>query len=194
MKLVKSLFVLFGCLSAGVKAQNNELPYYNVPTASENYTAGAMASRMIDALGFRYYWATEGLREEDLKYKPNEKSRSIQQTVDHIYGLTLVILNSTLKQANEGASIPEMSFEEKRAATLKKLKEASGVLRRSKDVSKFKILFKNKKGSSELPFWNQINGPISDAIWHAGQIASFRRSSGNPISSKINFMTGTVRE
>jgi len=194
MKLLKSILVLFGCLTTSLEAQNNDLPYYEVPDAAGSYTAGTMASRMIDALGFRYYWATEELREEDLEYRPNSKARSIKETVDHIYNLTLVILNSVLKISNEGAPVPDMSFEEKRTATLKKLKEASAILRVSRDVSKFKILFKNKNGASELPFWNQINGPISDAIWHAGQIASFRRSSGNPLNSKVNFMTGKVIE
>ena len=46
----------------------------------------------------------------------------------------------------------------------------------------------------EFPFWNQLNGPIEDAVWHSGQIVAFRRASGNPISKKISVFTGKVRE
>jgi hypothetical protein len=42
--------------------------------------------------------------------------------------------------------------------------------------------------------YNLINGPIADATWHTGQVASFRRSSGNPIHSKINQFSGTVSD
>ena len=45
-----------------------------------------------------------------------------------------------------------------------------------------------------MPFWNQLNGPIEDAVWHSGQIVVFRRASGNPISKKISVSTGKVRE
>ena len=44
---------------------------------------------MIDGLGFRYYWATHGLRPEDLNYKPSETNRTIEETIDHIYNLSL---------------------------------------------------------------------------------------------------------
>ena len=46
----------------------------------------------------------------------------------------------------------------------------------------------------EFPFWNQLNGPIEDAVWHCGQIVAFRRASGNPISKKISVFTGKVNE
>lgn len=46
-------------------AQNAEqLPYYEIPEPAESYTTGGVLSRMMDGLGFRYYWATEGLRPE----------------------------------------------------------------------------------------------------------------------------------
>ncbi|MFT7499284.1 MAG: hypothetical protein ACI8QP_001887, partial [Porticoccaceae bacterium] len=47
---------------------------------------------------------------------------------------------------------------------------------------------------SEYPFWDLINGPIEDAVWHSGQLVSFRRSSGNPMNPKVNFLTGKVRD
>lgn len=39
-----------------------------------------------------------------------------------------------------------------------------------------------------------LNGPIADALWHVGQVVSFRRSSGNPFNSKVSVFSGKVRE
>ena len=63
-------------------------------------------------------------------------------------------------------------------------------MRTSDDISQFKIMF----GEREIPFWNNINGPIADAIWHCGQIASFRRITGNRINPNVNHFMGTVKE
>jgi hypothetical protein len=37
-------------------------------------------------------------------------------------------------------------------------------------------------------FWNIINGPFSDALTHTGQINSFRRLAGNPVSGANVFL------
>lgn len=178
-------------------AQNvgDELPYYELPEASEKYTAGTVAARMVDALGFRFYWATFELGEKDLENRPNKDARNLLETVDHIMGLSETILNSTLMKANErGGEKPELTFGEKRKQTLLNLKQAADILRASDDISQFKIVFKGNRGDSSFPFWNQINGPIADAIWHCGQIATMRRSSGNPINPNVSHFTGTVRQ
>lgn len=167
-----------------------KLPYYEIPEYPETYTAGTVAARMVDGLGFRYYWATEGLLDEDLAYKPSEEARTTAETIDHIYGLSKVIVNSTLMKPNSRAEEPEMSFAEKRKKTLENIKTAADILRASKDVSEFKIIF----GTNEYPFWNQLNGPIADAIWHCGQVISFRRASGNPYNSKASVFSGKVKE
>lgn len=171
-----------------------KLPYYGIPDAPGEFTAGSVVSRMIDGLGFRYYWATEGLRTEDLSFKPSKEARTSLETIEHIHGLTNVILNSVTEQVNTDEKLPEMSFPEMREKTLVKLQKASAVLRNSTDLSEFKIIFERGDRSSEFPFWNQINGPISDALWHVGQVISFRRSSGNPYNSKASVFLGKVRE
>jgi hypothetical protein len=175
-------------------SQNNQLPYYEIPEVSESYTAGTVVARMIDGLGFRYYWATEGLRAEDLTFKPSDDARTAGETVDHIYGLTKMILNSALKQPNEASDEVEMTFGEKRAKTLNMLKQAADVFRVTEDLSQFKIVLNRGENTTEYPFWNQINGPIADALWHCGQVITFRRSSGNPYNSKASVFTGTVKQ
>ena len=187
MKLIASVFLIL-ITTLVVKAQN-KLPYYEIPKAAADFTAGSVASRIIDGLGFRYYWATEGLQSKDLSFQPNKEARTTLETINHILDLSQVIVNATLQKAN-GKKQPEMTFVEKRKKTLENLKKASDILRVSNDVSQFKVIF----GEKEFPFWNTLNGPMLDATWHVGQIVSFRRSSGNPLPKGVQFLTGKVKK
>ena len=200
-----SFFIILICfvfnqfLSAQIEntMENDNLPYYQIPEAPKKYTAATTASRMIDGLGFRYFWATENLREEDLNFKPNDDARTVFETCDHILGLSEVIVNAIRNKPNTRSSEkPDYSFEEMRNLTLKNLKEASDLLKQSPDKSleEYKVIFKRGEKTSEYPFWNLINGPIADAIWHVGQVVSFRRSSGNPLHPKVSVFNGKLRE
>jgi len=87
-----------------------------------------------------------------------------------------------------------MTFAEKRANTLNLLKQAADIFRESTDLSEFTMIFQRENGATEYPFWNQINGPISDALWHVGQVITHRRTSGNPFNSKVSVLQGKVRD
>ena len=100
----------------------DKLPYYEVPEYAEEFTAGTMAARMVDALGFRYYWASKDLNEKDLAYRLNEKGRSTAETINHIYELSIIIVNSTLQKPNSRGDKVEMTYKEKRTTTLNNLK------------------------------------------------------------------------
>lgn len=162
----------------------NKLPYSEIPEAPKHYTAGTVASRMIDGLGFRCYWATEGLRVKDLKHKASTSGRTSQETVDHLLDLSHFILNSISVNAQKKQET-NLSFEEKREQTLLNLKKASDILKNSSDISQF--------DTTRFPFWNIINGPIADALWHCGQLVMLRRASGNPFNSKVSLFTGTLK-
>lgn len=146
-----------------------------------------MASRMVDALGFRFYWVTEGLREVDLAFRPTEEARSVEETINHILAMTVMLSNS-VNQLNEK---PEegLTFEQKRELVLQKLKMTSETLQKSA-AEDLKIYSINQSNGENLPFWNFINGPIADCIWHCGQISSFRRLSGNPFNPKVSLLRG----
>jgi hypothetical protein len=120
-----------------------KLPYYEIPKAAKAFTLGTVASRMINGLGFRYYWATEGLTDKDLAFKPNAGARTSEETINHVLRLSQVILNATLKVAN-GAKKSEMSFAEKRKKTLENLQQAGEILKESKDITQYKIIFGEK--------------------------------------------------
>ncbi len=199
MRIFTLLFMFLIFISTTVEGQDvntTDLPYYQIPDAPEKFTAGAVAARVIDGLGFRYYWATEGLRNEDLNYKPNDSARTTLETINHIYGLSKVIVNATTKTVNNFTiEQPVLIYKEKRKKTLENIKLASDILKTSsaEEIEEFIIIFKNKDGISEYPFWNNLNGPIGDALWHTGQVVLLRRASGNPFNSKVSLLSGKLR-
>jgi uncharacterized damage-inducible protein DinB len=187
--------ILLTSLTFAQEAMKETLPYKTIPKAPETYTATNVTARMIDGLGFRYYWATETLSNEDLKYRPGTEGRSIAETMEHIYNLSRTILNSAKKVPNDRTLEQEKpTIGDLRKRTLENFEMASELIKKSTDLSEHKIVFINAKGSSEFPFWNQINGPIEDAVWHAGQIVLMRRSAGNPFNSKVSVFMGNVRD
>ncbi|CAM1340779.1 conserved hypothetical protein [Tenacibaculum amylolyticum] len=192
---MKSFLTFFTFLCMLQQINSQELPYYEIPEAPANYTAGTVAGRMIDGLGFRYYWATEGLTEKDLAYKPGEKTRSILDTADHILVLSIMTLSALEKTDMVFPKQGSLSFKEMRKMTLENFKKSSDILKKSKDLSEYVMKIKRGNGEvAEYPFWNQLNGPIADAIWHVGQIVSFRRSAGNPLPKGVSLLTGKVRK
>ena len=196
---VISLFLSFpGLLAAQNTPEDTmSLPYYEIPAYPESFSAENVVARMIDGLGFRYYWATEGLRPEDLAFRPGAEARSSEETIDHILGLSNIIINAVKQQPNvrSGEETSPLSFEVKRKQTLDNLKTASDMLKGAQaSLTDYPIVFVNGGKRSEFPFWNMLNGPIADALWHVGQVVSFRRSSGNPFNGKASVFTGKVRE
>lgn len=187
-----TLIVFLFLISFNMSAQSS-LPYREVPEAPEKYSAGTVAARMIDGLGFRFYWATEGLTESNLNFKPSADGRTIAQTVQHVYEMSFMVVNATTNTVNQRADTT-LTFDEMRAATLNNLFKASEILKKSDDLGNMKIIYEGKNGKVEYPFWNHLNGPIADCLWHVGQIVSFRRTDGNPIADNLSFFNGTVKE
>ncbi|MEM6345533.1 MAG: hypothetical protein AAF927_16695 [Bacteroidota bacterium] len=177
-------------------AQDTPLPLREIPAAPETYSSGSVLARMIEGLGYRYYWATEGLREEDLSYKISDDSRSSGETLDHLLGLSVTIYCSAKDIPREFEDMGELSFEQKRRMTLENLAQAAALLRdkTEAEVAELSIVFQRGENQSEYPYWNMINGPIADAIYHTGQIVSYRRASGNPINPGVNVFMGKTRE
>ncbi len=168
----------------------NNLPYREIPAPPDSFTAETVVASMLDGLGYRYYWATEGLRTEDLDFRPTPESRTCFETLQHIFGHTESVLNvmdPTYKEKTKAQPKPE-SFEDIRLRSLQNLEAASNLLRQP-DAN-----LESYRFSASIPFWNAINGPIEDAVWHVGQVVTFRRSSGNPINPKADMFSGKVRE
>ena len=180
------IFCIIMFASLTTMAQRDSLPYAAFPPAPDHYSSGTVVSRLLDGLGFRYYWATEGLRPIDLTFKPSPEARTSMETLQHIYALSTMIIGAVGGKETP----PGQTFEELRKATLENIKKASTIIAgySDSDIANLKVAF----GEKTLPFWNMINGPISDCLWHIGQVVSFRRSSGNPFSNKVEVFLGII--
>ncbi len=174
-----------------------KLPYSQIPDYPEDYGPGNVVGRMIDGLGYRYYWASKDLRESDLTYQPSDDGRTTLETLQHIYGLSIAILNAPKSEPNiRPLDLTGHSYPELRKMTLENLKKASDLVlgKTSEDLKNYKVIFKRSERQYDFPFWNLINGQISDAIYHTGQLVMMRRASGNPIDSKVDVFMGKNRE
>jgi len=193
-----SLFCLFIFLVNANTQSNNDtiltkLPYENIGDYPENHSSGNMLKRMIDGLGYRYFWATDSLTNKDLEFKPGETNRTSMETLDHLFGLSKFILKSAKGIPIErGIEEPEYEWLEKRKLTLKNFEEAATIYANMSedDISKSDIKFKRGDNESSVEFWHIINGPIADALTHVGQIVSNRRASGNPLDPRVNVFSG----
>ena len=184
-------FLLIYVFSLNVSSSaQSKLPYKEIPSYPENYSQSTVISRMIDGLGYRYYWATENLRALDLDFKPDTLARSTFETMEHIYGLSFMILNASKNQVNHRRDPVQMTAKDLRLATLYNLKSASAAMALVENLEELNILFEGSTGRKALPFWHVLNGPLADAIYHTGQMVSFRRTSGNPMNPKVNVFMG----
>lgn len=195
MKSLSTVLFIALIMTIQANAQEQQLPYHQIPDYPDEYNANNVAARMVDGLGYRYYWVTKDLREEDLIYRISEDSRTTRETLDHIYGLTRTIMHGPQSKVNTYPK-EELTFEELRKKTLENIAFTSKLLKEGKDgdMDEYLMIFQRGEDTTEYPFWNMINGPISDAIYHTGQVVAFRRASGNPIQKGVRVLTGKTAE
>lgn len=155
--------------------------YHRIPEYPAEVSAGTILTRLLDGLGFRFHWATEGLRKMDYVFRPSPDCMSVEELVRHIWGLINWV---TLSMTGTGYSRPENV-----EAVREQILEMVWSLRNwTQGASEERLAEVTIEG---LPFWHMVNGPISDALTHVGQINSFRRLSGNPVQG-ANVFTGTL--
>ncbi len=190
---MKYVFLALALFNAATTMSQSKPYYYTIPDTPKSFTANNVAARMVDGLGFRYFWATEGLTEKDLAYRPSEGARTTMETLEHISGLVEILVNTTSKKSTKFDSPPpKLSYTELREKTLKNIQTASELLKQSNvKLEEMDMIFERGTNKNEFPFWNLVNGPISDALWHVGQVVSFRRGSGNPLPKGVNVLAGT---
>ena len=187
--LITLIFLFTLSINAQTDKKEIDLPFSEIGEYPADFSQANIISRMIEGLGYRYYWATKSLTENDLNYKSSEDARSTIQIIEHIYSLTMMISSSFEKKEFKFTSVT-YNYDELRTKTLLKLKYIHDELRSNPDFSQLFIKFERGGTKMEFPFWNQINGPISDALWHCGQVVMNRRSSGNPLQPGVNVFVG----
>ncbi len=157
----------------------NELPYYRIPEAPKSMSAVTVMIRLFDGLGFRYRWATEGLRAEDMDFQPCSSSMKIGELLAHIHGLLLV--SEGFITGDEQEKITQVGLDERRKKTLDAVVRIREALQGLDDEFLGNRMYSPPWDEKEFPIWNLLNGPLSDALTHVGQIASWRRMNDNPI-------------
>ncbi|MFX0094346.1 MAG: hypothetical protein ACFFBD_21595 [Candidatus Hodarchaeota archaeon] len=146
--------------------------FKSITTYPERINGTGIISRLIDGLGYRFFWATEGLREADYYYCPGNDCMTIAELIKHIWGLINWIHLSLSRRGYNEDRPKDISAEREHVLyLLHNLREEFDKL---EDNQLDFIKIRN------LPFWHIINGPLSDALTHVGQINSIRRLAGNP--------------
>ena len=194
---MRALFFIFlGLYHLTIMSQTSEY-FKDISEYPTEINNGNIISRMINGLGYRYYWATEKLKKNDLIYRPTKDAYSTKETMVHIFTLSKTVYNTTLSKINErpDKDIPG-DYESIRNETLQFLEKASKNFSNlnSEELNQMKIKFNRGGTIKSFPIWNLLNGPIADAIYHTGQIVSFRRAAGNPIDSSVNVFMGSYRQ
>jgi len=152
--------------------------YYRIPAYPDHLSSTTVLARMLDGLGFRFYWATEGLRAEDYTFRPAKGTMSVEELVTHVWSLMNWVSSSALNRPYEKPKDGPTASEET-LSIIHDLREAMLAMS-EEDLGKLRI--------RDKPFWNLINGPFSDALTHTGQINSFRRLAGNPVAGANVFL------
>jgi len=183
LSLIFTLSLFTSSLFSQEEAPYNFNRFADISATSSEFTSSNVVARMIEGLGFRYYWASIDLRKEDLAYQPAESGRTTMETLSHIHGLSefmasfLDLVPTRMNDAD--------NYEMLRRATLINLEMAERTLKAmgSDDFESYQ--------QGQVTFWQFINGPVSDAIWHSGQLVMMRRASGNPLPKGVNVLMGT---
>jgi len=189
MKKLILIIMFIPLISFSQTSHGDDLPFSEIGDYPNEFSQSNIVSRMIEGLGYRYYWATKSLNKNDLNYKPSDDSRTTFEVIKHIHELTIMISSSF---ENKIVDFPSEHYDYKslREKTLLNLKYIHDELKSSPDFSKLSISFQSEDSTMSFPFWNQINGPISDALWHCGQVVMNRRASGNPLQKGVNVFIG----
>ena len=135
------------------------LPFSSIGSYSDSFTSTTVLSRMIEGIGFRFYWATEGLRPIDLDFKPCKDGRSCYEAIEHISMLTDAICEAFAGRIYDFSN-HRSGFEDYREGALNNLNIIFNALQENPDFSNISVRLNYNSQDIVTPFWNLINGPF----------------------------------
>lgn len=144
--------------------------------------------RLIDSIQLRYTLAVTELREEDKNFRATPESMSMLELQKHISALIMWSAKS-VGATLESTTIPE-TFDERVIYINELCRQLKDHLLTMDDEALSKVSIYLKRADTHYSVWYLINGPLSDAIHHIGQMVSWRRISGNPVP-RLSPFTGT---
>lgn len=156
--------------------------YSKLPIPPAEASIVTVIIHLVDSVGFRYYWATEGLADVHLAFAPAEGAMTLGRQMAHVRRI-VQWTNVAMQSKSERVKEVEEDFATMRSGTFAAF-----------DALKSTVTALGPDGLTRveafgLPFWNLINGPITDGLTHVGQINTYRRMLGEPARA-INFFTG----
>ena len=197
LEMMRFMIPLLLFAHVGHTQSHDNLPFESIGDYPEAYTAENVLIRLISGLGYRYYWATKDLSERDINYRPSPEASSCSETLEHIYSLTQTTKNVIFDIPNvrpqEDSNMNHIQLREATLNTLHLTVQHLKTLDKS-SIQKKSVQFSKAGKITSFPFWHLINGPISDALYHVGQVVSFRRTTGNPIHPRVNVFMGKNRD
>ena len=164
----------------------SDLPYRLIPEVPPSFTAGAVLGRLADGIGFRYRWATEGLGDADLAFKPASDCMSLGELLTHIHSLLRRVAECAGVTATAEFMRPGAGYAEVRERTLLLAQEIGTRLKAAPEAELARWEIRTTQGES-YPFWYAVNGPLADSLTHIGQINSWRRMAGKPVAKASMF-------
>jgi hypothetical protein len=155
---------------------NMNILYDSVNEYPGKITGTSMIIRMLDGLGYRFRYASEALTPEDYQFSPGQGCKTIGEIVEHIWGLVNWICQSIFEEKENRPK----DIESQRIHILELVTKLRTYFDSIDDMELANIKI------HKLPFWHIINGPLSDALTHTGQINTLRRLAGNlPVKSDV---------
>jgi len=160
--------------------------YAALPEPPQKPTATTILIRVVDATAARYYWATEGLRQSEMDYRPGPESMTILGLLRHVHGLAARCKRAMAGEAQPQAPAPQPpapieDLETLRRETLENLSALRERLGAMTDEDLNSVIV------NKMPFWFLINGPLIDMASHIGQVNGWRRLAGNPTLKSTHF-------
>jgi hypothetical protein len=160
-------------------------PYETFPSPPETVDGPGVLVRLVDSMGFRYRWATEGLANEAMTFRSTEGAMTLGEVLAHLCVLvrwTEGSVRSSLAGENAGSymefvDVPE-AWDELRATPFGGWSAASALRERGAPLR-----CDDHPDHGPQPFWCMLNGPLADFLSHVGQVASWRRMAGDPVPS-----------
>jgi len=162
-------------------------PYDTLPAAPEAFDGPGVLTRLVDGMGFRYRWATEGLGEPDLAFRPVEGAMTLGEVLAHMCVLvrwTAGSVRGALTGESAGSymefvDVPE-AWDALRTETLEQLVELRALVAEADPERLASGSITGHPKAGPQPLWCMLNGPLADFLTHVGQVASWRRMAGSP--------------
>ena len=114
---------------------------------------------------------------------------SIGEVLEHVGRMVTWIHAQLTQQLDDVARLPQLAedhgFLDRRAHCLRCLAMLERDVARAGSRELAAIEVGTRRG--ERPFWVVVNGPLSDALTHVGQISVWRRQAGKPAPASDPF-------